>query len=202
MNSFQNRLIILFFACAFGWQPLAGQAEEAPVLADFTLSNEEGNPVSLSDFVTKKAVVVVFTSSHCSWATQYEERLTQLYEEYAPQGVAVLAINANDATMSQRDESAVMRQITSYPFPYLKDEEQAVAKAFGATKNPEAFLLLPKDKGFEIVYQGKIDDNPLDPDMVEHPYLKAALDQVLAGNMPETISTSPSGCNIKWTHEE
>ena len=179
---------------SFWLKPL--HAQSISTVKNFSLISEE-DTVSLNSFKNKKAVVVVFTSSHCSWATKYEERLHQLHDSFSGKDVAFLAINSNDASMSERDDATVMRQISPYPFPYMKDENQVVAKLFKATKTPEVFLLQPKNGVFTVMYQGKIDDNPLDPQKAGNHYLFKALQSVLAGEKPATKSTFASGCNIR-----
>ena len=176
-------------------QPLMAQK----TISNFTLDNsDQEKKVNLSDFKDNKAVVVVFTSSHCAWATKYEERLKKLHESFKDKNVSFIAINSNDATMSQRDAVARMREITPYPFPYLKDSDQKVAKQLGATKNPEAIVLIPRQGVFQVAYRGKIDDNPLDEKLVKHDYLSDAIVSVIEGKKPEIASTTISGCNIKW----
>lgn len=173
-------------------------AQKSLEITDFSLPDGEENEIKLSAYKEQQAVVVVFMSSHCSWATKYADRLGELFEQYKDQKVTILAINSNDASLNELDAGKVMRTVTVFPFPYLKDEQQEVAKQFKATKNPEAYVLIPKGGKFSVVYQGKIDDNPLDAKMVRHNYLTDAIDAVLAGKKPEVASSPASGCNIKW----
>ena len=173
-------------------------AQKVELYADFTLSDGEDKEIKLSDYKDKKAVALIFTSSHCAWATKYEERLKELYEAYAEKEIAIIAINSNDASMSELDGSTTMRKVTVFPFPYLKDEDQKVARQFEAKRNPEVVLLTPEEKGFKLAYRGKIDDNPLDATLVRNNYLSDAIDSVLLGKKPAVASSPPSGCNIKW----
>lgn len=168
-------------------------AQRTATVESFTLPAEfaEGS-VSLDSFQDKKAIVVVFTSYHCSWSVKYMERLAQLNAEYADKGVSFIAINSNDPEL----EGEIVR-IEAPQFPFLKDADQAVAKAFGATKNPEAFVLVPHSGNFKVVYHGKIDDNPLDESMVRKNFLTDALDLILAGEKVVTKETPASGCSIK-----
>ena len=192
-----NKLVL---SVAFGF--LAGLLLLRPVLAqdvryvtDFSLPGPDTTIVSLADFQDKKAVVVVFTSSHCAWAVKYQDRLTQLWDSFAPREVAFVAINSNDTTVSRRDAMARMSRNMAYPFPYLKDDDQAVARLFEATKTPEVFVLVPEKARFKVVYQGKIDDNPLAP---QAHYLQDALEGLLAGKVPAPAFVDPTGCDIKW----
>ncbi|MEL7339415.1 MAG: thioredoxin family protein [Bacteroidota bacterium] len=178
------------------------QAQDLTMVEEFSLRTPEGDTIKLSDFQDQKAVVVVFTSSHCSWATQYIQRLQKLHERYGEKNVSFIAINSNDPTLSQRDAEARMHKIAKYKFPYLKDKDQAVAKMFGITKNPEAVVLIPGEEGFKMIYRGKIDDNPLDATVVNKAYLELAIQAAIAGTELETESTPPNGCSIKWIEED
>ncbi|MEO1451324.1 MAG: redoxin domain-containing protein [Bacteroidota bacterium] len=178
------------------------QAQQTRTVADFSLLDGNGKPVKLSDLKDSSLVLVIFTSSHCAWATKYEERIVSLHQTYAPKGVAFLAINANDPRMSQRDAVARMRQVTPYPFPYLKDKEQTVAKNFEVTRNPEVVLLKYVNGAFHVLYKGKIDDNPLDAGLVRNTFLVDAMDAALANKKIEESVTEASGCHIRWKPTE
>lgn len=173
-------------------------------VSDFTLEDVEGNEVSLSKLAEgKKALVVIFTSAHCSWAVKYETRFNELFDTYKDKPVGIVAINTNDPSMSQSDAVARLRVSSPFPFPYLKDSQQKVAKGLGASKNPEAFVLIPSkggsaDQMFAVAYKGKIDDNPLDAELVKEHYLKSAISEILAGSEVSVKETPPNGCNIKW----
>ncbi len=190
----------LFVGLFFIQTPLKSQE----VIGDFTLVDVEGKKISLSEVAQeKKAIVLIFTSAHCSWAVKYESRLTELSELYGDKPVGIVAINTNDPSMSQSDAVARLRVSSPFPFPYLKDANQEVARALGASKNPEAFLLVPnaggaENEAFSVAYKGKIDDNPLDPKLVKQHYLKDAINQVLSGEEVKIKETPSSGCNIKW----
>ncbi|MDX1906350.1 MAG: thioredoxin family protein [Bacteroidia bacterium] len=177
-------------------RPLA--AQQAETVPDFSLKDETGKVYTLSAWADSQVVVVIFTSSNCSWATKYGTRLNALHEKYGPKGVAFVAINSNDPSISQLETAARMGEVLSLRFPYLKDETQQVAKQFKATKNPEVVVLIPRNKQFEVAYRGKIDDNPLDENAIKANYLQNTLENLLAGKKPDTPSTPPSGCNIRW----
>ncbi len=192
MNNFT---IKIFGAIALSFFVLQGTltAQRAVTVQNFSLPAEFGDEtVALDSFQGKKAIVVVFTSYHCSWSVKYMDRLAQLNTEYADKGVAFIAINSNDPEL----EGEIVR-IEAPAFPFLKDEDQAVAKAFGATKNPEAFVLVPHSGHYKVVYHGKIVDNPLDESMVRKNFLTDALTKVIAGEKVVTKETSTSGCSIK-----
>ncbi len=163
----------------------------AQMVNNFSIEN-----FRLSDQAGKKAIVVVFTSSHCKFATQYIERLNQLYNAYTSQGVSFLAINSNDGSINPNDDQSAMRAKAIYYFSYVKDHDQNLAKMFNATKNPEAFILTPSNGQYNIAYKGQIDDNPLDENMVHSKSLENALKQVLAGQTP-TSAGAGMGCPIR-----
>lgn len=179
---------------------------KAQTVEDLTFTNEQNQQVDLSELAKNhRAVVLVFTSSHCSWAVKYQERLNELAREFAPKDIAFVAVNSNDPTMSQTDALARMSALSPYEFPYVKDKDQSAAQMLEANKNPEAFVLTPmstrsvdNDPVFKVVYRGKIDDNPLEASLVKEAYLKDAIEQILSGGDPQPQNTTANGCNIKW----
>ncbi len=175
-------------------------AQEPIIVEDFQLHDtRSGKDITLSEYNDQKAIVVIFTSSDCAFSLKYQERINELYQTYEQQSVAFVAVNSNDSTLNIGDAPKKMRVQAPYRFPYLKDGSQQVAEQFGASRNPEVFVLTPVDDGkFRVVYQGQIDDNPLDASLVEHHYLKDAIEAVQAGSLPKVSSTEPAGCNIKW----
>ncbi|MBX7243473.1 MAG: redoxin domain-containing protein [Bacteroidia bacterium] len=181
--------VLLFFAYCFAILNISN----AQSIGSIKIEN-----VSLSQFSQQKAIVLVFTSSHCKFATQYVTRLNNLYNEFNSKGVTFIAVNSNDASMSPSDNPEQMRTISRYNFSYLKDNDQSVAKALGAEKTPEVFILKPAGSQFEVVYKGAIDDNPLDESMVKNTSLKNAIQQTIGGSKPSQGSAVSLGCPIKW----
>jgi glutathione peroxidase-family protein len=170
-------------------QTLFGQ-----IIPNFTLEN-----VTLSNYAQKKAIVVVFTSSHCMFAKEYVGRLNQLNQQYSGQGVQFIAINSNDATLAPDDGAEKMRVISAYQFPYLKDNEQKVAKLFGAARTPEVFILQPQGGQFSVSFKGGIDDNPLDGSATKNKYLENAIGQILStGKVGQPQAPNGSSCGMKW----
>ena len=136
-----------------------------------------------------------------SYAKKYEDRILALVEEYREKEVSFVLVNSNDPEVSYEDSFERMAehaQEKHYTFPYLEDHEQILADSVGATKTPEAFIYaLPADSGrMELFYHGPIDDNPLLASRVQHPYLKEALDALLAGE-EAPASNALKGCSIK-----
>jgi peroxiredoxin len=166
----------------------------------FELPTTSGETVSLAGLADREAVVIEFHSNVCPYVHAWEPRLSAIASEFAERGVAVVAINASDATASPRDSfSAMVERVAKkgLAFVYAKDETQEVARAFGAEKTPEVMLF---DHDRRLVYRGAIDDSSEEED-VQVSYLRDAIEAVLAGHSPEIAETPAVGCPIKW-HEE
>ena len=151
---------------------------------------------SLKDLEEKKAVVVVFTCNHCPVAVQYEDRLVALQKDYEEKGVQVVAINVQDNEADNLDAMKQRAEQKGFNFPYLFDASQESGKAFGAKVTPHVFLI---DGEKKIAYMGGIDDNPGDETKVKKQPLRDAIDAVLAGSLPETTTTRPAGCGIRYS---
>ncbi len=164
----------------------------------FKLIGVDDQQHALSDYADKAAVAVIFSCNHCPYVRAWEDRMIQIQADYADKGVQLIAINANDATKYPDDSFQKMKeraQEKGFNFPYLYDETQEVARAYGAERTPEVFLF---DGEGILRYHGAIDDNYEDPNAVQHHYLRDALDAVLAGQDPPVTETPPVGCTIKW----
>jgi peroxiredoxin len=166
---------------------------------DFQLPDPYGKTVSLADFKDKIALVVVFICNHCPYVVHLRAGLAQLAGDYAPRGVGLVGINANDVKNYPADSPAKMRdevKAAGYIFPYLYDETQAVAKAYRAACTPDFFLF---DRGRRLVYRGQFDaSRPGNGIPVTGKDLRAALDAVLAGRSTSEFQVASMGCNIKW----
>jgi peroxiredoxin len=166
---------------------------------DFKLMNVDGRLVGLSDFDDKPALLVIFMCNHCPFVKHVADGLTQLAGDYLPKGAAIVGINSNDAAAHPQDSPEQMvheAEQRGYPFPYLYDETQEVAKAYGAACTPDFFLY---DKSRKLVYRGQLDaSRPGNNIPVTGGDLRAALDAVLAGKSPLEKQIPSIGCNIKW----
>ncbi len=165
---------------------------------DFSLAEPAtGNTVSLADF-NDKPLLVLFICNHCPFVIHIREALGQFAKDYLPQGLAIVAINANDATRHPDDSPEKMADEARsyYPFPYLFDDDQSVAKAYRAACTPDIYLF---DKQHRLVYRGQFDGSrPGNTIAVTGEDLRQAADAVLTGH-PVTTDQKPSlGCNIKW----
>ncbi|NDJ53367.1 MAG: thioredoxin family protein [Chloroflexi bacterium] len=167
-------------------------------LIDFSLSGVEDAPVSPADFSDKTALAVVFSCNHCPYVRAWESRMVEIQAQYADKGFQMIAINANDPLKYPSDNLDAMKERAveiGMNFPYLVDETQDIARAYGAERTPEFFLF---DQDRVLRYHGALDDNYEDPSSVSHTYLKDAIEALLEGRAPSTETTPPVGCTIKW----
>jgi peroxiredoxin len=165
---------------------------------DFNLKNVDGKMVSLAGIKDAKGYIVVFTCNACPYAKAYEDRIIALHNKYAPLGYPVVAINPNDKDVQPADSYDKMKERAKdkkYPFDYLYDETQEIAKTYGATRTPHVYLL---DKSRVVRYIGAIDDNSEDPAAVKEKYLENAVDALRNGQEVATKETKAVGCGIKW----
>lgn len=165
---------------------------------DFSLPGVDGRTYGLGSFKDAKALVVFFTCNHCPYVQAWESRFVEVQRDYAGKGVRLVGINSNDETKYPEDDFAHMKaraKVQGYNFPYLRDESQAVAEAYGPVSTPDFFVLDPQRV---VRYRGRLDDNHQDSKKVAKRFLRDALDDVLAGRDVRTPLTPPYGCSIKW----
>lgn len=164
----------------------------------FSLPGVDGRRWSLADLADKSLLVVIFSCNHCPYVQAYEDRMVAIQREYADRGVQLVAINSNDAIKYPEDSFVEMTkraQAKGFNFPYLRDDSQSVAHAYGATHTPQLFVF---DRERRLRYTGKIDDNWQQPQAVRRQYLRDALDALLSGTQPAEPATHAIGCTIKW----
>lgn len=164
---------------------------------DFNLPAVDGKTYSLASFNDKEALIVIFSCNHCPYVRAYEDRIIQIQNDFNNK-LQIVAINSNDTTDYPEDSFEEMIKRANekkFPFPYLRDETQEVAKAYGATHTPEIFLF---DKERKLVFHGKIDDNWQEPSKVKTPYLRNAIEELLSGKNISVPETFTIGCTIKW----
>jgi peroxiredoxin len=161
----------------------------------FTLPATDGSEHALDG---APATVVVFTCNHCPYALAWHDRIAAVARDYAPRGVTVLAINPNDAERYPRDSFEAMKARVErdggWPMPYLRDEGQDVARAYGAQTTPDVFVVGADGR---VAYRGAPDADHDDPAQ-DAAWLRAALEAVLGGRAPDPAETRPVGCSIKW----
>jgi len=166
---------------------------------DFNLPDPYGRLFSKDDFKNSRALLVLFICNHCPYVKHVRSELVHIGNDYQPRGVGIVAINANDAEKYPNDSPERMKQEIKeigYPFPYLFDESQSVAKAYCAACTPDVFLF---DKNFKLVYRGQVDDSrPGNELPLTGKDLRAALDSVLEERSVPDKQIPSIGCNIKW----
>ena len=169
--------------------------ESAP---DFDLPGVDGKNHSLRDFADEKILIVVFSCNHCPYVVGSEDRMNALYADYAPRGVGMIAINSNETENHPTDSFGHMVQRAKdkgFQFPYVRDESQDVARAYGALRTPHFYVF---DADRTLRYTGRMDDNPRQGGQETTHELRDALDALLAGSDPPVAVTNPIGCNVKW----
>lgn len=179
--------------------PAAGIAigDEAP-MATVKMKNVNGKELSIADARKAKGTLVVFSCNACPWVKAWETRIVELGNASLKRGIGVIVINANDPNVNKQDGYDVIKERAKQrkmQFPYVVDATSDVARAFGATKTPEAYLFGADGK---LVYHGAIDDNAHEPGKVEARYLQDAVDAVVAGKAVATQETKALGCSIKF----
>ena len=172
---------------------------EAP---DFCLPGVDGKEYSLESFKGAEILIVVFSCNHCPAVIGSEDRMIQLHEDYAPKGVAMVSINSNEEQNHPDDSFEKMKERArdkGFAFPYVRDESQDAAKAYGALRTPHFYVF---DGQRRLCYTGRMDDNPFDASKAAQHDLRNALDAMLAGKKPPVELTNPIGCNVKWLDQD
>ncbi len=167
---------------------------------DFRLPDTvSGKEMTFADVKGARGTVVMFICNHCPYVKHVNDELVRLANDYLPKGIGFVAISSNDVENYPDDSPDKMREqalALGYPFPYLYDETQEVARAYDAACTPDFYLFDADDR---LVYRGRLDDSRPGSDVpVTGKDLRAALDALLAGKpIPEPQYPS-MGCNIKW----
>ena len=165
---------------------------------DFELPGIDGKTFSLDSFSGANGLVVMFICNHCPYVIAVEDRLVELGRSFIPPGVAFVAIMPNDVERYPDDAPDKMKQRSDekgYPFPYLYDESQATARAYGAVCTPDIYVF---DADLELAYHGRIDDNWKEPAAVTKRELAAAIEAIVGGEKPSQEQNPTIGCSIKW----
>jgi peroxiredoxin len=166
---------------------------------DFSLPDvSTGRPVSLSDFASEKAVLVMFICTHCPYVVHVQEELARLADDYAGKGVTFVGITSNDVAQYPQDApepTARMAHDAGFNFPVLYDQSQDVARAFTAACTPDFFLFGPNRK---LAYRGQLDSSRPQRGTADGRDLRAALDAVLAAQPVNPEQIPSMGCGIKW----
>ncbi|MGA2442407.1 MAG: thioredoxin family protein [Tepidisphaeraceae bacterium] len=165
---------------------------------DFNLPGVDGKKYSLANFKDAKLLIVVFSCNHCPYVVGSEDRIIRFAKDYAARGVKLVAINSNETVEHPTDsfEHMITRaKEKKFPFPYLRDESQEVALAYGALRTPHFYVF---DGQRNLRYTGRMDDNPKMEALAKTHELRDAVDAILAGKKPPVEQSNPLGCNVKW----
>ena len=167
-------------------------------MATTKMKAASGKDVSIADVKGARGTLVVFTCNACPYAKKWEERIVKLGNEATKKGIGVIAINANDPAVNATDDYANMvtrAKERGMKYAYALDATSDIARAFGATRTPEAFLF---DAAGKLVYHGTVDDNCDDASAVKQPWLANAVWAVAGGKPVPVAETKSIGCGIKF----
>jgi peroxiredoxin len=171
---------------------------DAVPMKDVKMTGVDGKAVTLSSVAGKQGTLVVFTCNHCPWAKMWQTRVTEIGNAAGKAGIGMVAINANDPAEYPEDNMDGMKaraKQLGMKFPYVVDATSDIARAFGASRTPEAFLF---DASGKLVYHGTVDDSPKDAAAVKDAWLKDAVNAVSTGKAVPTAETKSMGCSIKF----
>ena len=158
-----------------------------------------GKEQTLDSLISEKATVIMFISNHCPFVKHVNDQLVKLANDYFPKGISFIAIGSNDVLNYPEDSPEKMKEYAQrlkYPFPYLYDESQEIAKAYDAACTPD-FYIFDKDK--KCVYRGQLDDSrPGNGKPVTGKDIREALDAILNNTTINPDQRPSIGCNIKW----
>ncbi|KAB2835182.1 MAG: thioredoxin family protein [Candidatus Dadabacteria bacterium] len=155
--------------------------------------------LGLDDLKSDKATVVMFICNHCPYVKHVQKGLVELANDYIPKGVSFIGVNSNDVAKYPEDSPANMKSVAlklGYPFPYLFDETQEVARAYEAACTPDFYVF---DADMKLVYRGQMDDSrPGNGKPVTGRNIRDTLDRILSGKPVDSDQIPSIGCNIKW----
>lgn len=178
--------------------PPAALAIGQPVpMRDQKMKNVDGRELSIGDVTGKRGTLVIFMCNHCPWVKMWQGRIAKVGNAALARGIGVIAVNANDPAAYPEDDfdnTKTRAKDLAFKFPYVVDATSDLARAFGATRTPEAYLF---DAGGKLVYHGAVDDNAKEAKSVENPWLQQAVTAVAAGKAVATTETKAFGCGIK-----
>jgi len=165
---------------------------------DFCLRGTDGNSYSLKDFADAEVLVIFFTCNHCSYVIESDEVTRQSVKTFAGKGVKFVGINSNSPNTYEEDSfENMVKRMEEYKFPwlYLYDATQDIARAYGALRTPHFFVF---NKERQLVYTGRGVDNPRESSKITVNDLDNALGELLGGKAITNPITNPIGCNVKW----
>lgn len=165
---------------------------------DFRLLSTDGNEYGLPDFSKFKYLVIFFTCNHCPYVLGSDELTRETANKFYPRGVGFVAINSNSENTYPEDsyQNMILRmEKKRFPWVYLRDETQEVARAYGALRTPHFYVF---DQDRTLVYTGRGVDNPRDPSKIKVNDLDRVLEELTTGRPLSVNMTNPIGCSVKW----
>jgi peroxiredoxin len=193
-----NLIVLLMVTSAIN---AVGPYKAGDNVPDFSLKNINGEMYSLSKASDAKGFIVVFSCNTCPVVIKYEERIKDLHKEFSGKGYPVVAINSNDKGVSPGDSYEAMQKAAKakgFTFEYLYDENQEVARNFGATNTPHVYLLSKNGNELKVEYTGAIDNNADNAANADKKYVADAVNALLAEEEVPVSNTKAIGCTIKW----
>lgn len=169
---------------------------------DFSLPATDGKTYALADFAKDKILVIFFTCNHCPYVINSDEVTRGTAEKFRPHGVRLVGINSNSVNTYAEDSFDHMKERMKehqFPWIYLRDESQDVAREYGALRTPHFFVF---DEERKLIYTGRAVDSPRQPENISTNDLEKALSEYLSGKKIATPLTNPIGCNVKWDGKE
>ena len=175
------------------------QGAKAP---DFKLPATDSKTYSLDDFKSSAFLVVFFTCNHCPYVMGSDEGTRKTVEKFQPRGVAFVGINSNSAQDYPEDSfEGMVKRMKEHHFPwvYLYDQSQEIAKKYGALRTPHFYVF---DSKRQLVYTGRAVDHPRNASLITVNDLDRTLEELLSGKPVSVPRTNPIGCNIKWEGQD
>ncbi len=166
-------------------------------MASTAMKSTDGKTITLDKAKTTNGLLVMFSCNTCPYVIKSEARTKEMMEYAKSKNIGMVIINSNEAKRGDEDSDKAMAKYAKkmgYKVPYVIDEKSAVADAFGATRTPEVFLF---DGNGKLMYKGAMEDTPTTPNESKELYLKAAIDKMMVGQVPDPASTKSIGCTIK-----
>lgn len=182
--------------------PMPFTLELGATAPNFKLPGTDGKTYTLDDFKNAKALVIFFTCNHCPYVIGSDEVTRQTAEKFKNRGVQFVGINSNSINTVPADSLEMMkaRMATEhFPWIYLYDESQDIARAYGALRTPHFYIF---DQNRHLVYTGRGVDSPRDSSKITVNDLERALNELLSGKPISVPLTNPIGCNVKWEGKE
>lgn len=202
MNAIKSFFAIVLLVMTTASAPVRSGYKVGDMAMDFKLKNYDGRMVSMADYKDAKGYIVIFNCNTCPYSKAYDSRIIALNKKYASKGFPVLTINPNDPDLSPGDSFDEMKKQAKrnkYDFPYLVDETQDVARAYGATNTPHVYVLdKVSNEKLKVVYIGAIDDNSRNAETVTKKYVEDAIGALMQSKNVPVTQTKAIGCTIKW----